>query len=111
MQTKQSSSAFLSVVVLIFLIAYVGSYVVLVLPEGRTVWATTSGMKANIVLLHYRTDGQWQSTLFWPLEQLDRTLRPASWANNGGMGFDFSPPVQQMMPMQLDQMLETGEAN
>ncbi|WP_425614675.1 hypothetical protein NA78x_004549 [Anatilimnocola sp. NA78] len=109
MQTKRTAPVLLATALLILLIAYVGSYLVLVLPEGRTAWVTGTGMKADIALLHYRVDGQWPRAVYLPLEQLDRTARPASWTNNGSIGLDFSPPVQQMMPLQIDRPWESDE--
>ena len=78
---------------------YMGSYLVLVVPTGieaRVPWDAidSSGGKVKIRYMvgptsvppdymieirHYRWGSRHASRVFWPLEQLDRKLRPAAW--------------------------------
>jgi hypothetical protein len=55
--------------VLLLLLVYLGSYLSLVEP-GFSQFDDESS---------YRTGGQWESGFFWPLEQLDRRVRPGAW--------------------------------
>jgi hypothetical protein len=58
---------------------YVGSYLTLVVPAGRIESVAGAGQKFLIVS-HYRWGGNsFASRFFWPLQQVDRKLRPKAW--------------------------------
>ena len=58
------------------LVMYVGTYLALVLPESRLV-----GTKSGLEVIEYRYGGIWAKRIFWPLEKIDRKVRPTAWVN------------------------------
>lgn len=65
-------------------VIYVGSYLALVspfrqiAPYGTVV--TEEGKTTTLMMdIHYRVGGRWANALFWPLEQIDRRMRPHAW--------------------------------
>ena len=65
-----ADSLIVAIVLLILPVLYVVRYLALVTP--RPVWSVRAG--------HYRVYPQVCSVVFWPLEQLDRKVRPNAWA-------------------------------
>ena len=64
-------------IVLLFLpVLYVGSYLVLVDP-GDFDKAIDRGLEGRS--MHYRMGGRWIGSFYWPLEQIDRKIRPKAW--------------------------------
>jgi len=63
---------FAAALLLLLPVLYVGSYAALVKPYATIHW--WSG-RAD----HYRWGGGRVSRFYWPLEQLDRRLRPRAW--------------------------------
>jgi hypothetical protein len=53
-------------------VLYVGSYAALVKPNATIHWWSN---RAD----HYRWRPQTASRIYWPLEQVDRRLRPRAW--------------------------------
>jgi hypothetical protein len=74
-----------SVLLLLLLLSvmYVGSYLALVEPSGHlgTIAGQGAGQGQTFPFWsHYRWGGNsFAPRLFWPLEQVDRKLRPAAW--------------------------------
>ena len=68
-------------VLLLLPVLYVGSYLALVVPEGRVAWISSpTGFSYKVpVISHYRAGYVWPQRIFWPLEQSDRKLRPEAW--------------------------------
>jgi len=64
----------LAIVLLLLPVLYVGSYLALL--QGRTVALTPKG---PLVLAKYRIDSLWLEWLYYPLETLDRRIRPNEW--------------------------------
>jgi hypothetical protein len=65
-----------AIVLLVLPVLYVGSYLALVVPGPD--WLKIDGIDGP----HrhpYRIGESWSSTVFWPLEQIDRKLRPVVW--------------------------------
>lgn len=56
-------------------VLYVGSYLALVEPPLATTSYNTRAFGAS----PYRNGKQWSERVFWPLEQIDRRLRPGAW--------------------------------
>lgn len=81
MDKQPQSRAPLSIaIVLLLLLLYVGSYLVLVTPSGYTI---TTGYVGKIRWpKHYRVAESWCEKAFWPLEQLDRQVRPSAWTDH-----------------------------
>jgi hypothetical protein len=80
-QAQSRAPLIVAVVLLLLPVLYVGSYLVLVMPAGR---ATSAGYlligdeMQNWQISNYRFDGKWLANLYWPLEQIDRKVRPGS---------------------------------
>jgi hypothetical protein len=77
--TSRATPLVVALLLILPLILYVGSYLALVVPEGFIVQKQAGGFTFH-VSLHYRWGGESTAPrVFWPLEQLDRTLRPGRW--------------------------------
>lgn len=78
MQTPMTNRAPLIAanVLLLLPVVYVVSYFLLVWPDGeRFRWADS---RSDFPTYRYGTE-TWAGTMFWPLEQIERTLRPRAW--------------------------------
>jgi hypothetical protein len=71
----------IAAVLLLLPVLYVGSYLALVTPAGTTVHPNDPKLYQ---VTYYRVGGSWASVGFWPLEQLDRRMRPRSWMIHWG---------------------------
>ena len=89
---KKHAAPILAAILLLLPVLYVGSYLALVKPGSY--WYYSPG---NGVYMHgYRYFGDWSGqgdfplaakiapTIFWPLEQIDRRVRPDAWAFGAG---------------------------
>ena len=65
-----------AVLMILPLVLYVGSYLALVEP-GPGFIVTMNGKQ--VYSGPYRKGEEWSDRVFWPLEQIDRRLRPAAW--------------------------------
>jgi hypothetical protein len=68
----------ISILLALVIVAYVGNYVILVNPDKDAVAAS----KGTVLILEspdYLLGGDIAACVFWPLEQLDRRLRPDTW--------------------------------
>ena len=64
-------------IVLVFLpVLYVGSYCAMVTPEAD--WLVSEGVNLYRVS-GYRSPSRYCAAVFWPLEQIDRKVRPGAW--------------------------------
>jgi hypothetical protein len=68
----------IAIVLLLLPVLYVGSYLALVVPGGDIGTENATGYY-YIRGGQYRVDGERIERLFWPLEQIDRKLRPGAW--------------------------------
>jgi hypothetical protein len=66
----------IAAVLLLLPVLYVGSYLALVVPERGGRLRGGSGL---FYRHPYRAGGARSSAAFWPLEQIDRRLRPGVW--------------------------------
>lgn len=73
-----SVAIFLLLLPLVLLVLYVASYLALVEPYARPT-ALSRAFGDDLYWEHYRMDCQSYARLFWPLEQIDRKLRPGAW--------------------------------
>jgi hypothetical protein len=69
---------FIAIVLLLLPVLYVGSYLALVVPRGVATQPNLRRSSFTIAWRRYRLGGQASEFLFWPLEQIDRKLRPGT---------------------------------
>lgn len=72
----------LAVVFLLLPAMYVGSYCALVIPGGRSVLKDENVNEFSFnpwERVYYRAQPKRASILYWPLEQIDRRVRPNAW--------------------------------
>ena len=80
MQTSRAPLIF-AIVLLLLPLLYVGSYLALVRPGGIE-FRDSDGMKCVFVNTHYSVAASLEHSagrIFWPLEQIDRKVRPDEW--------------------------------
>lgn len=73
---------------LVLSFVYVAGYLAFVRPGGVTFRSsyTKNGIRySEISVEHYALLGDRGARLFWPLEQLDRRLRPKAWEGDRGL--------------------------
>lgn len=69
-------------ITLLFLpMLYLGSYLALVDPKSSGVW-NVSGGGITPLWSNYRFGDPYSRRIFWPLEQIDRRLRPDAWPDS-----------------------------
>jgi hypothetical protein len=78
MYNSHRSAPIIAAVLLLLPVLYMGSYLALALPGGRVV-VPGGPQLLSVYASNYRADGQWPWRIFWPLEQIDRQLRPGEW--------------------------------
>jgi hypothetical protein len=71
-----SAASIIAVSLLLLPLLYVGSYFAMVVPGGK--WIPIDGIEMPADST-YRFGGSWSSMAFWPLEQIDRKVRPSAW--------------------------------
>jgi hypothetical protein len=77
--TRESRAPLIVAIVLLALpVLYVGSYLALVVPEGHF---RNDPLREGLYdkWVHYRVMPGQAGRFFWPLEQIDRKLRPEAW--------------------------------
>lgn len=75
---KRHAAPVLAAILLLLPLLYVVSYLALVQPP-TAVTVTGGGNIAIHVVADYRFGVEPARGLFWPLEQIDRTVRPGAW--------------------------------
>ena len=88
-RTDSRAPLIIAIVVLVLPFTYIGSYFALVMPGGRAIPITGTSANGSVVyddwLLpdeHYRCAEQSCGVVFWPLEQIDRRVRPQAWRDS-----------------------------
>jgi hypothetical protein len=80
MTKPRSTAPIVAAILLILPVLYVGSYLAMVKPEGHMAFDEREIIsETNFRWEHYRYGDSVTSWLYWPLEQIDRKLRPSSW--------------------------------
>jgi hypothetical protein len=79
MSKPRSFAPIVAAILLLLPVLYVGSYLALVNPEGLMIAEESAGGMAFGKVYHYRVESDWPAVFYWPLEQVDRQVRPASW--------------------------------
>ncbi|WP_425617645.1 hypothetical protein NA78x_001326 [Anatilimnocola sp. NA78] len=70
----------LTVAILMLLpMLYIGSYLALVVPAGFIVDVNSHLNGGYVAFVHYRLGAHRIESLYWPLEQIDRRVRPDVW--------------------------------
>jgi hypothetical protein len=82
MKKESRGTLIVAIVLLLLPVLYVGSYLALVVPGGRVVREPTKDGGVTGYRCWYRINSTVLPTVFWPLEQIDRKLRPGAWAFN-----------------------------
>jgi hypothetical protein len=75
MTKPRSFAPIIAAVLLLLPVLYVGSYFAMIVPRGS--W--TAIISSTCPVPRYRVGGVWLERFFWPLEQIDRKLRPRAW--------------------------------
>ena len=77
-----------AIVLLLLPVLYLGSYLALVVPQGQRIASPNASFSSRWeVVIYYRLGSEFISRIFWPLEQIDRRMRPVAW---GPVNFDRS---------------------
>jgi hypothetical protein len=71
---KRHAAPIIAAILLLLPVLYVGSYLVMVDP--MTLRVTSGGTVTDV---NYRDGGRFAECFFWPLEQVDRKVRPGAW--------------------------------
>ncbi|QDU25695.1 hypothetical protein ETAA8_07650 [Anatilimnocola aggregata] len=72
----------IAIVLLLLPVLYVGSYLANVRPRPVLVPFTLPSGKVARLVSHYRFGIEYSERIYWPLEQVDRKLRPRAWVEN-----------------------------
>ncbi|WP_425616390.1 hypothetical protein NA78x_000036 [Anatilimnocola sp. NA78] len=84
--TSNRAPLIVAIALLLLPVLYVGSYLAMVVPEGIIVDFYRSGVPQ---LGNYRLANNAAARVFYPLEQIDRKVRPGAWEWTGAAsGFD-----------------------
>ena len=77
-----------AIVLLLLPMLYVGSYLVLVWPDGERLNFADS--RSDFPTYRCETES-WARRVYWPLEQVDRKIRPNAWSDGfERIGVDFN---------------------
>jgi hypothetical protein len=69
-----------AIFLLLLPVLYVGSYLAMVVPQGIAVERTDGIILGSWYrVAHYRAVDAFATRFFWPLEQIDRKVRPGAW--------------------------------
>jgi hypothetical protein len=81
--STRSPAPIIAVVLLLLPLLYVGSYLMLVVPSGipRQGIGEVNGVPYSRIARdnHYRMARDQSEWFYWPIEQIDRKLRPGAW--------------------------------
>jgi hypothetical protein len=80
---KRDAAPIIAAILLLLPVLYVGSYLALVVPGGipRQGIGSVNGIVVSSISHdnHYRIARDKAEWFFWPLEQIDRKVRPGAW--------------------------------
>jgi hypothetical protein len=76
---KKHAAPIIAAILLLLPLLYVGSYLALVSPQGVTTPDPSDPYNYEGWIKNYRVGNSLCKQLFWPLEQIDRQLRPGAW--------------------------------
>lgn len=79
-QRQSRAPLIITIVLLLLPVMYVGSYLALVNTNRFVEFQEIRpGTFTPLPMQRYRFGGLWAERVFWPLEQIDRKLRPGEW--------------------------------
>jgi hypothetical protein len=81
MKRESHAPLIVAIVLLVLPVQYVGSYLALVIPGGQfdvTIMHEGRAIKTYPEAA-YRMGGSFAKKVFWPVEQIDRQVRPGAW--------------------------------
>ena len=81
---KRHAAPIFAAILLLLPVLYLGSYFVVVDPAGNHFCGSFTDFSVKKYLGHYRYGGSWSERLYWPLEQVDRRVRPHAWGPRYG---------------------------
>ena len=96
--TRSFAPLLVSLLLLLVPVAYVASYAGLVRP-GRVFYTCSHLGNGEILVEPYAFGDEWSERIFWPLEQLDRRLRPDVWPGE----FDQQRPPGRPFALELSE--------
>jgi hypothetical protein len=79
MTKPRSFAPIIAAIQLLLPVLYVGSYLASVQPTTILFSVYGVGQPQRIQMVRYRFGGRFAEQFFWPLEQIDRKLRPGMW--------------------------------
>jgi hypothetical protein len=78
-QPQSRAPLIVAIALLLLPVLYAGSYLALVEPEGVYHVCMSGNSSARSLMGHYRFYSPITDKVFWPLEQVDRKVRPGAW--------------------------------
>jgi hypothetical protein len=92
---KRHAAPIIAAILLLLPVLYVGSYLALVVPGG---YAMPDSRRPGVynVWVYYRWLPPRGGAAFWPLEQIDRKVRPRAWGREAKMRWMGSQPSSPM---------------
>src|SRR5688572_11690268 len=75
-EVSNRATPIVAAILLLLPVLYVMSHFALVVPEGRFFPSTN---KVRWDVAYYRLDSKLCALAYWPLEQIDRKVRPGTW--------------------------------
>ncbi len=78
MKRDSRAPLIIGIVLLLLPVLYLGSYLVLVTPKGYWLSVPRADGLHGFPVHYWRIDPR-AGVVFWPLEQIDRKLRPEAW--------------------------------
>jgi hypothetical protein len=82
---KHHTAPIIAAILLLLPVLYVGSYLAMVMPKGVLIPMGTTRDGTRFFYLteqHYRFAAPAACYVFWPLEQIDRKVRPGVWEDS-----------------------------
>jgi hypothetical protein len=79
MSPRSIAPAIAAALLLLLPLGYAGSYLAIIQPGWEIQCCGHSSH--DYLFVGYRIGGEWSQRFYWPLEQLDRRLRPGVWGH------------------------------
>ena len=83
-KTRSSAAPIFATILLLLPVLYIGSYLALVIPAGKLIRSNVAASlfaspQGILRVSHYRIQPAFAARFYWPLEQIDRKVRPGAW--------------------------------
>lgn len=76
---NRSPATLVAIVFALLPVLYLGSYLALVLPQGKLVRVKRPLSESGYAVQHYRCGGEWSKRAYQLPEWIDRQVRPEVW--------------------------------